>query len=313
MNKKIVSLRNQICQKENIKVLKIFDTNEHELTKDVILGKWQNKKVVLRVGEHRLDNFFPQGYLGKNFIIPEVYLINHQENYEIEEYLPGKLFCNLLAKPKYNKLIINDQWLKRLIKAHWEFQKIVESKHLPIKYQKKDKILKFYGYAKKSISSTERIVVEKIINGKQYNFFWQKIYPCKWKYSHDNLLAMPKSKVGLIDLAGVGRRVWGYDLGWLFWPQWFNFSKSDYLKFKEHFEYLQKFFNLVYVHAPVKEKKQPKLFYQKCHLVLLERIIGAMYDLNAKISHTRKVKSGQKSMMMKFLKGLLTLTLAKIN
>ena len=123
---------------------------------------------------------------------------------------------------------------------------------------------------------------------------------------------MPNKKVGFIDLVKVSRRIWGYDLGWLYWPQWYHFSSSDFKKAKEHFAYLERFHNLVYRFAPLAEKKKKLRFYQKCHLVLLERVIGSMYDLNRKIRHTLKMSAKQKKEMMKFLNELLTLILVKL-
>jgi len=313
LNKKVIEFRNEVCKKKNIELIKVFDTNEHEPFKDVILGKWQGKKIVLRVGEHRPVVFFKKGYIGKNLIIPQNYFLNIKEKYEIEEYLNGELLSDLFKKPAYNKLFLNNFWLEKLIKAHWEFQKITKNIKLKNKIKKREQIFKYFKIAKRNIINKELISsCEEKINNKKYLYFWNTPFPFKWKYSQDNLIATPDKKIGYIDLCGVGKRYWGYDLGWMFWPQWFYFSESNYGKVKEHFKYLVKFFQLVYKYAPEKERKNVKKFNEKCQLVLFERIIGGIYDISANISHTKKMSSKKKKLMLKFLNKLLKINLDNI-
>lgn len=309
----VINFRNYLLKQYKIKLLKVFDTNTREFHKDVVMGKWKNKKVVVRVGEHRTKNFFPKGFKGKYFVVPKIYVWNDKENYEIEQFLPGTLFSDLLPKPKYNKLIVSEKWLKIIINAHWEFQNVAKKIKLPEKIDFKDKLIKYHRFAEKLIPLKNRQRVRQIVLGRNYKDFWTKAYPSKWKFAPDNLLALPKDKIGFVDLARVGKRHWGYDLGWLFWPQWFHFSKSDFLKVDEHFEHLIKYFNVLLITAPIKERKNQQDFYQKCYLILFERIIGALYDIQAKISHTLKMSRQQKKQMSNFLVRLLNLTLAKIN
>lgn len=233
-----IRLREEIIAKKQIQLVKVFDTNEHEDYKDVVLGKWQNKKIVLRIGERRPINFFRDGYRGKYFVVPRLYLSSCKYNYEIEEYLAGKLFCDLLAKPKYNKIAFDNRWLATLIKAHWEFQVVVKNTRINKIVSSRKKAGKFLKPALAEIKNQNKEKVKFIINSDKYDFFWQKLYPCKWKYSADNLLAMPNKKIGFIDLAGISMRHWGYDLGWLIWPQWFAFSQDDYKQVEKHWQYL---------------------------------------------------------------------------
>ncbi|MFH1281205.1 MAG: hypothetical protein ABIH91_00605 [Candidatus Omnitrophota bacterium] len=311
--KETIARRNKICQSLGIKIIKVFDTNEHESNKDVVLGDWQGRKVVVRVGECRPKNFFPQGFRGRHMVIPRVYLINTRIPYEIEEYLKGPMFCEIFKKPGYNKLFINNNWLKKIIQAHWEFQKVAAAVKLPLKIKKISDLNKFFCYAGKLIPSSGHDQIRKIFEEKCYKIFWQTPYPSKWKYSRDNLLALPDYRVGLIDLMNVGRRHWGYDLGWLFWAQWFDFKISDYQKSVAHYKHLEYLFSLVWQYAPSKEKKDKPLFDWRCRLVIFERIIGGLYDLGASISHTRKMTQGQKRAMAKFLNQLLEINLNNIN
>jgi len=48
---KVITEVFKICKEKSIKLLKVFDTNEHEPDKDVILGQWKNKKVVLHFSD----------------------------------------------------------------------------------------------------------------------------------------------------------------------------------------------------------------------------------------------------------------------
>ena len=249
-SKKIVSLRNKVCKKKNIKILKIFDTNKHEPHKDVVLGEWDKKKIVLRTGEHRPLNFFKKGYVGKNLVIPKPYVINSKLNYEIEEFLEGKQFDNIFPKPKYNKLIIDKEWEEGVIKSFWEFQKIGKRINLKNKINTKEQIEKFYNKAKISLNRKYFDGCDNIIFGEKFSKFWKNPFPSKWKFSPDNLIALGNKKVGFIDLHNVGLRHWGYDLGWQIWPQWFKFSASDYKKANGHFNCIEDFFNVVDEFAP---------------------------------------------------------------
>lgn len=302
-NQKTINLRNKICQKLNIKLIEVFDTNEHEFNKDVILGLWKNKKVVLRVGEIRPANFFPNGYDGKNIKIPKSYLINKKEKFEIEEYLKGKMIYELLMRPKVNKLY-HDRILFRLIKAHWEFQRIASEINFYKKYNKKEKVEFFYQKGRRLINNKK--LAAEIIQNKRYNYFWTKLCPAKWKFAPDNLILTKKNKIGLIDLAGARQAYWGYDLGWLIWPQWFHFSNSQYKGFDKHLKYLDNFFKVVYRLAPRIEKRDPK-FFEKCWLIIFERLMGSFYDVAEGISHAKKNLNTRKreKLFIKFINGLL--------
>ena len=256
MNKEVVSKRDDIIRKNNFQLLKIFDTNEHEDYKDVVLvyDPVDKRKKVLRVGEHRAKNFLYKGYNGKKLVIPKIYKINTVKNnqYEIEEFIHGKLIYECFGPPLATR-IMPDKYMNLMIEAFWEFQRLAQKVKLP-KYEIwHKKFLKHYGHAVKLINDKSRIAT--ILKTKKIkDFFEDNNYVCKWKFSVDNLLITPDNKLGFIDLANVGKRFWGYDLGWIFWPGWFQLPITQYKKSAEHFSYLEKLFRKVEKKSKIVEK-----------------------------------------------------------
>lgn len=267
--------------------------------------------MVLRVGEHRPRDFFPAGYRGKYFVIPKIYLINTKLNYEIEEYLSGRLLVEFLPRPHYNELI-HSVWLDTVIRAFWEWQSIGRRAKLrPVSSLRK--MNEFLLPAKKFIKDKKS--VERIVKNRKFKFFWREGHPAKWKFSPDNLLALENGKIGFIDLKGASLRHWGYDLGWLIWPNWFHFGEKDFEQSQAHYNYLRKFFARVYALAPVREKRDKDLFHLRWHLVVFERIIGGLYDVAENITHTRKSLGTNKrrDLFIDFLNRLLGPVIERLN
>ncbi|PIT89945.1 hypothetical protein COU23_01160 [Candidatus Kuenenbacteria bacterium CG10_big_fil_rev_8_21_14_0_10_36_11] len=316
LNHEVIKKRNTLLKKFNLKLIKVFDTNDHEDYKDVVLvyDKKDKKKKVLRVGEHRAINFFYSGYQGKNLIIPKIYQINIKDNnkYEMEEFIDGKLLVELLKK-QTAACPLDNKYLELLIKVFWEFQIIAKEVKLSKQEVLNAKIKKHLEQAFKVMDLGLKVRVEKLFSSKSVvEFFTGLNYPRKWKFSVDNLILTPDNKIGFVDLARAGKSFWGYDLGWIFWPLWFHFPIQEYKKVREHFIWLENLFHQVEKHKPAKIKKINIQF--SGYLLILERIIGAMFDFAANISHARKItKSKQKTKaFVKFLNKLLELTLNKI-
>lgn len=316
LNSKIIKQRNKIIKENNFKLLKIFDTNEHEDYKDVVLiyDPKDKKKKVLRVGEHRTKNFLHNGYKGKYLIVPKIYSIITAEHnkYEIEEFVKGELLVNCLSKPTADKPI-DDRYLELLIKSFWEFQTIGKKINLPKQEVLTSKVKKHLAYAYKVMDGNKKQRAENLFkNKKVINFFKNSNYPCKWKFAVDNLILTTDSKIGFIDLARVGKRFWGYDLGWIFWPLWFHFPIQEYKKTKEHLNWLENLFKKIDEYKPKNVKKVDIIFYG--YLIILERVIGTMFDVAANISHAQKITKKKRKMkaFIKFLNELLELTLDKI-
>jgi len=308
--KPLIKLRHQICVQKGIKIIKIFDTYQKEKDKDVILGQWQGKKIILRIGEHRPVDFFPDGYQGDYLVIPKIYTINKKLNYEIEQYLDGKLLFDLLQKIKTNHLLAPG-WLKPVIKSFWEWQYIGSGLKLK-KINCRKKLEQFFNQGSHLIKHPQ--IAASIINNNKYNFFWAEHYPAKWKFATDNLVALPERKIGFIDLKGVSQRYWGYDLGWIVWPAWFNFNSTEIRLHHQHFKYLKNFFNLVYSLAPSSEKKNKRIFITKCWLVIFERIIGSYRDVALDIAHIKNNLNTKtkKNLFVNFLDQLLILVSSEL-
>lgn len=317
MMQDIQSLREYILKKENLQVQKVFDTNEHEPNKDVILVKDRSGQlIVLRLGELRTPGVFVDGYQGKYIVIPKLIKVVNRRDviYEIEEYLEGDLVCDVVSAPKSVEILPKDVLLK-LVQAHWEFQEVAEEQFSSIlkpSWSREKNLEKFFKAAQKLINPEQQAQIEKIIRDERWKSWWRPDYPCKWKFSADNLILMPDGRIGFIDLARVSKRYWGYDLGWVFWSRWFHFADDEYKKAKEHFHYLQDFFQLVYEHTH--EREDRKLFFIHCNLILLERILGSLYDVSKQISHAqRNIGAGKRQeLFVEFLHQLLKNTLEKL-
>ncbi len=302
-----VKIRSEIIQEKGWKLVKVFDTNQHEPDKDVVLIEDEGIQKVFRVGECQPLNFYPEGYVGEYIVIPKVFEVDTDIPYEVEEYLPGTLLCEVMPKPTAAELV-SSEWLERLIKGHWEFQEIA----LPLDLLKRtwsvDTHLKKYLEVAKPILDKLYADTEKIVLGGEYDFFWEDTFPCKWKYSDDNLIAMPDNKLGLIDNVKVSKRHWGYDLGWIIWPRWFQMDTSEYKNIDAQWNFLVSMGDLVWELAPEKEKNRGKReFLLRWWLVVFERLIGTMYDVVAKISHAQEFvnKDKREELFVAFIKELL--------
>jgi len=308
-----IQKRNSLIKKFNLELIEVFDTNKKEEYKDVVLVcdlKDETKKT-LRVGEHRTKGFCYRGYVGKYLVIPKIYKIETQKGkeYELEEYLYGKMFYEYLKGPGAKK-IMSDKQMEILIRSWGEFQKIAKNSKLP-KYNVFDKkIKKHLSFAIKLVKDKKRLQSVMALPNVQ-EFFKDNNYPAKWKFSVDNLIVMPDKKIGFIDLAKVGRRFWGYDLGWTFWSAWFHWNISEYSKAKVHMKCLEKYFLMIKKILP--REKNIDIVYAG-YLIILERIIGGLFDIEAKTGHAQKIYNdkNKKQAFVRFLNELLELTLDKI-
>lgn len=270
-----------------------------------------NKKVVVRTGEHRSLNMLYGGYEGKFFKVPKLIFLDKEFTYEIEEYIDGKLLADTIEQPTA-KNFLDKKLQEKLIKAHFEFQSVCGPMTLERKWNKREKLDKHFEKSKSLI--LQRDQVKEIIYGFNYEEFWSARYPAKWKFSIDNLILIPNDKIGMIDLARTGLYFWGYDLGWIFWPLWFQMENKQYKKAKKHFKALRKFFDRAYKFAPDFEKRQKDKFYKKCWLLVFERLVGSFYDIAEKISHAKNVYENEerKKLFLGFLNELMEYTLKKI-
>lgn len=313
-----VKLRNKIIKEKNLELIKVFDTNEYEQHKDVALVEDSSgRKMILRCGETRNSkDVFPEGYQGEHFIIPEIYQLQDKkdERFELVEYISGDMISSMEFEQGVSQLMEKNM-LEKLIEAHWEFQQVAQDKmNEKLKPTwKKENLSNFFETGKQVIDEILLRETKRIVESDKYDWFWQPNYPAKWKFALDNLILTAEGKIGFVDLAKIGKRFWGYDLGWLFWPNWHHFSEKEMQQYDKYYETLQDFFDLVYQHAP--EPEQNDEFYTKCNLVLFERIIGSTFDIVNETGHLMKFIKNQenfKENYAHFLNGLLSQTLKDI-
>lgn len=273
--KPVLKQKKAIIQQKGLTILSVFDTfGKTSGKKDVSLCKTkEGKKIILRVGEVRTQGFFPEGFTGKYLRIPKIFERHLGDiPYELEEYLKGP-HVGELDRVSQRQGRISDKLLDKLIAAFWEFQQVGQKVSLEKKF-KKEKLFNYFNKAKKLIKNSDN-VYKVIIDNEN---FWGGAHPAKWKYSLDNLIMTPDQKIGFIDNAGVGLRYFGYDLGWLIWPQWFYIETDHYSAVNKHVKYLEHFIVKVVKTAPSNFTKQKNL-EKYCWLVIFERLVGALFDM----------------------------------
>lgn len=278
--KQIITKRNSIVKQKNYIIVKIFDTLEKTSgEKDVSLCKTPTGNlVILRIGEIHPKNFFPNGYIGKNLVIPKLYESHNKDlAYEIEEYLGDTMVSDIDMK---NHLLgkVDDKILKKLIVAFWEFQSVASN--IKLKKHGGNKIfIEHLKIATPLLKSPE--TVKKIFTKNKK--FWNELYPSKWKFATDNLLVIPNDKIGFIDNANVGLRYFAYDLGWIIWPRWVEMKTSQFDKIDEHLVYLEKLMKL----AKKMKPKHIKIdnFERKFWLMIFQRLVGAIFDVARNVRH----------------------------
>jgi len=313
--KSILEQKKAVIQQKGLSILSVFDTFEKTSgKKDVSLCKTkEGEKIILRVGEVRPQEFFPNGFTGKHLKIPKIFERHLSDiPYELEEYLKGP-HVGELDRVSQLQGRISDILLDKLIAAFWEFQQIGQKVPLEKKF-KKEKLLDYFNKAKKLIKNPDA-VYKVIIDNEN---FWDGEYPSKWKYSLDNLIMTPDQKIGFIDNAGVGLRYFGYDLGWLIWPQWFYIETDHYSAVSKHIKYLEHFIAKVIKVAPSSFTKQENL-EKYCWLVIFERLVGASFDVVNQTVHLSHWGMGpddppdRREKHVRFLNGLFGVVPKKVN
>lgn len=311
--KQLIAKRNSIVKLKDYSIVKIFDTLEKtDGEKDVSLCKTASGNfVILRIGEIHPKNFFPNGYVGKNLVIPILYE-SHEKNliYEIEEYLGDTMVKDIDMK---NHLLgkVDDKILKKLIAAFWEFQRIASDAKLTKRGGVKG-ILEHFKIAAPLLKEPK--TVKNIINENQS--FWNELYPSKWKFATDNLLVLPNNKIGFIDNANVGLRYFAYDLGWIIWPRWVEMKTGLFDKTDEQLAYLEKLVKLAKKMKPTQIKIND--FERKFRLMVFERLVGAIFDVARNARHLADWNLGttgnkrRKEKHLYFLNSLLAEVIKKL-
>lgn len=278
-----IALRERLMRELDLKLVRVFDTNEHEPNKDVCLVKdSEGQAWVLRSGERRDPAIFPEGFIGEHFVIPAVHKTSEEPMYELEEYLNGDLVVDVDEMP--NSTFPDADVLDRIFRAFWEWQEI--GKCAPLKSQETH-VERHLSSALILISDDRQKSVSNVFIHYR-DFFADTSYPSKWKFADDNLVLMEGDKVGFIDNARMGLRFWGYDLGWIYWPRWFRLSEDAWRDSALYAASLQVFFDGWYASKPTNVELNRADFDLWVHLGLLTRLMGALYDVEERISHAER-------------------------
>lgn len=272
--------RSELLKRLGFDVLHVYDTFEKESGhKDVFLAGNAKEKAIVRVGEARPAGFFPEGYQGKSIRIPK--LIEHNlanVPYEVEEYIDGVVLTDKAHVDKDRGEIARET-LAIAIGAFWELQSIGRTLPLDQKFTI-EKIWKHLEKAKTLLPDEQRI--RALIASREA--FWNGSYPSKWKFSLDNLMLVD-GKVAFIDNINVGLRFLGYDIGWLIWPSWVHLSPEHA---ENHFDDYLVYLNgihAMFCNAQPDDLRCDTDVSEAFWLTILERIIGALYDVENETRH----------------------------
>ncbi|MEK7529883.1 MAG: hypothetical protein AAB570_03080, partial [Patescibacteria group bacterium] len=275
-----IVLRERLLRELSLKLVRVFDTNEHEPNKDVCLVEDMQKRVrVLRSGERRDPAVFPDGLIGKHFVIPALYATSAEPIYELEEYLEGDLVVDADKTPSAS--FPSEEILDRIFAAFWEWQEVGKCAQL---VSQETHFEKHLTSALVLISDDRHKSVINVFE-RHRAFFTDASYPSKWKFADDNLVLMNDGKLGYIDNARMGLRFWGYDMGWVYWPRWFRMGVDAWAEPASSIADFQAFLDHWYASKPPDGVLDYSTFYFWAHLGLFTRLIGAFYDVKEHISH----------------------------
>ena len=298
-----VGVRDRVVEDRGLHVVRIFDTNEHEPDKDVCLVKdAEGTVLVLRTGEVRTEGVFEDGFVGATLVVPKRITWSADPAWELEEYLDAP---ELIALTDVHQSEVEE----RMVKGFWEMQQAWSDVGLPPAEQK---AIEHAKGALELLTPQEKMRV--LAAARKYETFLRGQYPSKWKYSKDNLLWLPNGKLGLIDLPRMGLRHWGYDLGWIYWPEWYTMTPEAWSDVDGYIKRLEKLFALVEAHKPEEVEIGSLVVERMLWLGCLTRIIGGFYDVAQNISHAQEIVADEKrrEAFLAFLHGLLDHALNKV-
>lgn len=301
-----VAQRNTLIAKHNWKLLQVFDTNEHEPDKDVVLVEVGGVSQVLRVGEYRRPGFFYEGFIGQYFVVPKILFTDTAVPYELEEYIPGTMLDSMYT-PANPDMMLPEYVINLSIQAFWESQ-IVFSKQLQLEksWDFEKTIQKYYATVEKTLNIEQQNFFTHIFTDLQFKSFWSDMYPSKWKFSPDNLLITPDDKIAFLDNARAGLRYWGYDLGMFLWSMWFCFDDETLHKTDEYFDFLDVFLEKLWHYKPDEISLTQAELEKRFWMVVCLWSLGALYDIEAKISHTERVyKEGSIPALKNFVEAVM--------
>ena len=265
--------RERLLQEFSLRVIHVFESSEKSGGKKDVLGceDADGRRVILRMGERRPDCFFPEGFVGQTLHIPRQFHSGGTRiPFEIEEWIEGKKIWEL-EREWSRRGQISPTMRDKLIAVFWEFQRI--GVQLPLEQLFTIEKIQFFAREAGELLPTR---AHELI--KAHKAFWSGSYPAKWKFATDNLILEANGRIALIDNVKVGARYFGYDLGFLIWPRWFEMGSVEGEAFEAHVRYLDEFQRVWIAVAPL-DVRRPDNLEEAFTLMLFERLVGSLYDV----------------------------------
>lgn len=271
--------RERVLAEHNLTLENVFDTFIKESgAKDVVAAKTtEGKRVIVRLGERRASWFFPEGFTGTSVRIPKLITSGGDRiPFEIEEAIDGTMMIELdRATETIGQL--SDATLTKLAAAFWEFQSVTASLPLESMYSPAN--------AEKFIAKLDPELIPTITDTAQrHRDFFETLYPSKWKFATDNLILGADGRVAFIDNVKVGKRYFGYDIGWIIWPPWLHMSVEAYADVGGHLSYLDHVKEIFFANTP-EGIDRPADLDRAFDLIIFERIIGSLFDIANQTKH----------------------------
>jgi hypothetical protein len=271
--------RTRLLVEHRLTLETVFDTFQKESgRKDVVAARTEEGKcVILRLGERRPSWLFPKGFLGTHIRFPRIIASGgDQIPFEIEEAVVGTIMIELdHATESTGRL--SDETLRKLANAFWEFQRITASFPLESMYS--------LANAEKFLAKLDSGLVPMLrATAEHHRDFFEDLYPSKWKFATDNLILDTDERVALIDNVKVGKRYFGYDIGWIIWPPWLHMSIDAYADVDEHLTYLDHVKKIFFSNVPG-DVDHPADLDRAFNLIIFERLVGSLFDITNKTKH----------------------------
>lgn len=265
-------------------------------------------RVVLSVGECRRAFVYPNGYDTPHLVIPK--LVEQQvdgvRSYEIEVYLAGDRFADRWPN---QGIPFPPDLRERLRRAyaitHHALQRI------PLSFGRASAVVdwlsRVYRWGERArrgglLSRTAQIQCLRrliVLDGSEFEIG-------HGKFALTHLLVTADARIGLIDLAHVRWVPKHYDLAFLLWSTWFRTEPSFLVRAVDVLDWMDAFF--IDVAGVRKEKRSEEL--RRFHRVLLERALGALFDLTTNVEHAKRMLAGadqRRATLQSFLQDLVRL------
>lgn len=260
--------------------------------------------------------------LGRDTIINSIKVDQEKIFYEIEEYLEGEIFSKIWMDGSAKGLPLLEDLEQEVVKIYTHSRELLDK--LPITKESLSTFSEWFRRIfwrwkeeikkKGLISSEDQIkILKKISEHPDYD----KLIQGEFAYGHFSLthfIKMLDGRIGLIDLTHAGLRPKYYDLTFFLWTEWFHISEEGLDEIDKTWDYMLSFFHKAIEGRQDKVKTEPYAIKQ-FYLVLLERALGALYDIAVTTDHVEKIFKDQdirKQKLLKFLQAILGRCLEEI-